>query len=86
VTVDLWLCRERDDDSQPSVSRVERRLGIIDFWTPKAAKQALWVVAQMTPRRRLKRSRSSLGGQAALQRPQAQRDRLATKPPTELVQ
>lgn len=51
VTVDRWLYRDRDDDSQPSVSPVERRLGIIDFWTPKAAKQALWVVAQMTPQK-----------------------------------
>jgi len=49
VTAERWLYRERDDDSQPCVSPVERRLGIIDFWTPKAAKQALWVVAQMTP-------------------------------------
>jgi hypothetical protein len=51
VTVERWLYRERDDDSQPSVSPVERRLGIIDFWTPKAAKQALWAVAQMTPQK-----------------------------------
>jgi hypothetical protein len=51
VTAERWLYRERDDDSQPSVSPVERRLGIIDFWTPKAAKQALWVVAQMTPQK-----------------------------------
>lgn len=51
VTAERWLYRERDDDSQPAVSPVERRLGIIDFWTPKAAKQALWVVAQMTPQK-----------------------------------
>ena len=51
VTAERWLYREHDDDSQPSVSPVERRLGIIDFWTPKAAKQALWVVAQMTPQK-----------------------------------
>jgi hypothetical protein len=51
VTVERWLYRERDDDSQPSISPVERRLGIIDFWTPKAAKQALWAVAQMTPQK-----------------------------------
>lgn len=51
VTAERWLYREHDDDSQPCVSPVERRLGIIDFWTPKAAKQALWVVAQMTPQK-----------------------------------
>jgi hypothetical protein len=51
VTAERWLYRDRDDDSEPSVSPVERRLGIIDFWTPKAAKQALWVVAQMTPQK-----------------------------------
>jgi hypothetical protein len=28
---------------------MEQRLGLIDFWTEKAAKQAFWVVTQMTP-------------------------------------
>jgi len=51
VTAERWLYREQNDDSQPCVSPVERRLGIIDFWTPKAAKQALWVVVQMTPQK-----------------------------------
>lgn len=51
VTAERWLYREQDDDSQPCVSPVEQRLGIIDFWTPRAAKQALWVVAQMTPQK-----------------------------------
>jgi len=52
VTVARWLYRDRDDDSAPSLSPVELRLGIIgDFWTRKAAKQALWVVAQMTPQK-----------------------------------
>lgn len=51
VTVDRWLYRDRGDDSAPSVSPVELRLGVIDFWTPKAAKQAFWVVAQMTPKK-----------------------------------
>jgi hypothetical protein len=54
VTVDRWLYRHRDDESQPSVSLVERWLGIIGFRTPKAAKQALWVVAQMTPQKALR--------------------------------
>jgi hypothetical protein len=31
---------------------MERTLGIIgDFWTPRAAQQALWVVTQMTPKK-----------------------------------
>ena len=51
VTAERWLYRDQHDDSEPCVSPVERRLGIIDFWTPKAAKQALWVVAQMTPQK-----------------------------------
>lgn len=49
VTAERWLYRERDDDSQPAVSPVELRLGVVDFWSPKAAKQALWLVARMTP-------------------------------------
>jgi hypothetical protein len=52
VVVERWLYRERGDDTAPSVSPMERRLGIIgDFWTPKAAQTALWVVAQMTPQK-----------------------------------
>jgi len=38
-------------DSRPSVSPVERHFGIIDLWTLKSARQALWVVARMTPQR-----------------------------------
>jgi hypothetical protein len=52
VTVERWLYRDRDDDSARSVSPMELRLGIIDgFWTAKAAQQALWTVAQMTPQK-----------------------------------
>lgn len=51
VVVDRWLYRERGDDTARSVSPMEARLGMIDFWTPAAAKQALWLVAQMTPQR-----------------------------------
>ena len=52
VSVERWLYRDRGDDATPSVSPMERRLGIVgDFWTPKAAKTALWVVAQMTPQK-----------------------------------
>jgi hypothetical protein len=52
VTVERWLYRERDNDSAPCVSPMELRLGIVDrFWTGKAAKVALWVVTQMTPKK-----------------------------------
>jgi len=52
VVVERWLYRDRADDDAKSVSPMERRLGIVgEFWTPKAAKTALWVVAQMTPQK-----------------------------------
>lgn len=52
VSVERWLYRDRDDDSATSVSPMELRLGIVgEFWTTKAAKIALWVVAQMTPQK-----------------------------------
>lgn len=52
VVVERWLYRDRDDDEAKSVGPMERRLGIVgEFWTPEAAKTALWVVAQMTPQK-----------------------------------
>lgn len=51
VTVERWLYRERDDDSAPALSPMEMRLGTIDFWTPQAAKTAVWVVSQMVPQK-----------------------------------
>jgi len=52
VIVERWLYRERDDDTARSVSPMELRLGIVgEFWTEKAAQQALWTVAQMTPQK-----------------------------------
>lgn len=52
VTVERWLYRDRDDDQARTVSPMELRLGIVDgFWTGKAAKAALWVVTQMTPKK-----------------------------------
>lgn len=52
VTVERWLYRERDDDEAKSVSPMELRLGVVGgFWTERAAKQALWTVAQMTPQK-----------------------------------
>ena len=60
----------KDEDGR-CVSPMELSLGIIgDFWTPRAAQQALWVVTQMTPRKsaelfervgRMTPSKSSLG-------------------------
>lgn len=49
VVVERWLYRDRDDDTVESISPLEKRLGIVGFWTPSAAKTALWVVAQMVP-------------------------------------
>jgi len=52
VVVERWLYRERNDDAAKSVSPMELRLGIVgEFWSQKAAKAALWVVAQMTPQK-----------------------------------
>lgn len=52
VVVERWLYRDRGDDETTSVSPMELRLGIVgEFWSPKAAKTALWVVAQMTPQK-----------------------------------
>jgi hypothetical protein len=49
VVVERWLYKDRTDEESRAVSPLESRLGIVDFWTPHAAKQALWVVTQMTP-------------------------------------
>jgi hypothetical protein len=52
ITVERWLYRDRTDDEAKSVSPMELRLGIVgEFWTEKAAKTALWIVAQMTPQK-----------------------------------
>jgi hypothetical protein len=50
VTVERWLYKDRADGDARAVSPMDQRLGIVDgFWTEKAAKNALWVVTQMTP-------------------------------------
>jgi hypothetical protein len=49
VVVERWLYKDRSDEDAHAVAPLERRLGIIDFWTPRAAKQALWVVSQLVP-------------------------------------
>ncbi len=51
VTVERWLYRDRNDDTARSVSPMEAKLGLIDFWTPRAAKQGFWLVSQMTPQK-----------------------------------
>src|SRR6185436_4279763 len=46
------LYKDRTDEAGRCVSPMELTLGVIgDFWTPRAAQQALWVVTQMTPKK-----------------------------------
>lgn len=50
VTVERWLYKDRTDEAGRAVAPMELRSGIVEgFWTPEAAKQGAWVVAQMTP-------------------------------------
>lgn len=50
VSVYRTLYKDRSDPLEHAVAMLERRVGIIGgLWTPEAAKQATWVVAQMTP-------------------------------------
>jgi hypothetical protein len=52
VVVERTLYKDRTDADGRCVSPMELTLGIIgDFWTPRAAQQALWVVTQMTPKK-----------------------------------
>lgn len=52
VVVDRWLYKDRKDEDGRCVSPMELTIGVIgDFWTPRAAQQALWVVTQMTPKK-----------------------------------
>ena len=52
VVVERTLYKDRKDEDGRCLSPMELALGIIgDFWTPRAAHQALWVVTQMTPRK-----------------------------------
>ena len=49
VEVSRGLYRDRQTEGA-SFAPLEKRLGIIDgFWTPKAAREALWMVTQMVP-------------------------------------
>ena len=50
VGVERTLFKDRTDESGLSVAAMDLRLGIVDGrWTPIAAQQVAWVVAQMTP-------------------------------------
>ena len=50
VKVERTLYKDRTDPDADAVAVLEQRLGIIGgFWMPEAAKQAAWVVSQMTP-------------------------------------
>lgn len=50
VAVERTLYRDVHDPLERALAILERRVGIIaGFWTPEAAKQSAWVVAQMTP-------------------------------------
>lgn len=50
VAVERTLYKDRTDPLMPAMSVVDARTGIIaGRWTPLAAKQAIWMVSQMTP-------------------------------------
>lgn len=50
VRVERTLYKDRTDEGGRAVSSMDLRLGIVEGrWTPVAAQQATWVVAQMTP-------------------------------------
>jgi hypothetical protein len=50
VRVERTLYKDRSEDGEPAIVPMELELGIVGgFWTEKAARQAAWVVSQMTP-------------------------------------
>jgi len=50
VKVERTLYKDRTDPGGRAIAALEGRLGVIGgFWMPEAAKQAAWVVSQMTP-------------------------------------
>ncbi len=52
VVVERTLYKDRADEDGRCVSPMELTLGVVgEFWTPRAAEQALWVVTQMTARK-----------------------------------
>jgi hypothetical protein len=51
VRVLRTLYKDRTDEAERAIVPMELRLGVVEgFWTPEAAKQAAWVVSQMTPK------------------------------------
>jgi hypothetical protein len=51
VRVHRTLYKDRADEQTRAVVPLELRLGLIEgYWTPLAAQEAIWVVAQMTPK------------------------------------
>ena len=52
VRVERTLYKDRSDEAGRAISPMELRLGVVEGrWTPLAAQQAMWVVAQLTPQR-----------------------------------
>ncbi|MCA9830995.1 MAG: hypothetical protein KC495_11040 [Dehalococcoidia bacterium] len=51
VSVMRTLYKDRTNEAERAIVPMELRLGVVEgFWTPEAAKQAAWVVSQMTPK------------------------------------
>jgi hypothetical protein len=52
VVIERTLYKDRTDEEGRCVSPMELTIGVIgNFWTPRAAQQALWVITQMTPKK-----------------------------------
>lgn len=50
VMIERTLYKDRTDPDAKAVAALDARVGVIGgFWMPSAAKQATWVVSQMTP-------------------------------------
>ena len=50
VRVERTLYKDRSDEAERAIVPMELKAGIVGgFWTPTAARQAAWVVSQMTP-------------------------------------
>jgi len=50
VVVERALFKDRSNDHEPAIVPLDLKVGMVEgFWTPMAARQATWVVSQMTP-------------------------------------
>ena len=50
ISVARTLYKDRSDEGERAIVPMELKLGIVGgFWTPTAARQAAWLVSQMTP-------------------------------------